>query len=218
MAKFLVAKGFEDKEINLPKRQTRHAAGYDFEAAEDVVIYSYQTALQNLLATFASLLEDIEDFPEDLSKKIENVKQDDINSIETYQEVRDFLFNHKSLSDGQKNRIKVLIRDSKPILVKTGVKCQLAPNQYLELVNRSSLSLKKNLILANSVGIIDSDYFENEDNDGHIMFQFLNFGPDPVVIHKGDRIGQGILHEFKLMEDDDLIHGEKRGGGFGSTN
>ena len=218
MAKFLVAKGFEDKEINLPKRQTRHAAGYDFEAAEDIIIYPYFTALQNLLGVFADMLDNTDDFPEDLDEKMRKVQTDDIPSIQTYYEVKEFLFNHPSLNDDEKNRLKTLERDASAVLVKTGVKCQLAPNQYLELVNRSSLPLKKSLILANGVGIIDSDYFENEDNDGHIMFQFINMGMDPVIIHKGDRIGQGILHEFKLMEDDDLIHGEKRGGGFGSTN
>ena len=69
-------------------------------------------------------------------------------------------------------------------------------SEYLELVSRSSNPLKRFLLLANGVGVIDSDYYNNENNEGHIMFQFLNFGYEDVVIEKGERIGQGILSRF----------------------
>ncbi|MGH2322924.1 dUTP diphosphatase, partial [Enterococcus faecalis] len=77
----------------------------------------------------------------------------------------------------------------KPILVKTGIKAYMPDSEYFELVSRSSNPLKRFLLLANGVGVIDSDYYNNENNKGHIMFQFLNFGYEDVVIEKGERIG-----------------------------
>jgi dUTP pyrophosphatase len=103
----------------------------------------------------------------------------------------------------------------KPVLVKTGIKAYMAENEYLELVSRSSNPLKRFLMLANGVGVIDSDYYNNEGNEGHIMFQFLNFGYEEMVIEKGERIGQGIFKPF-LLADEDRVENE-RIGGFGSS-
>lgn len=103
-----------------------------------------------------------------------------------------------------------------PTFVPTGVKCKMPENEFLMLVNRSSNPKKKNLIIPNSIGIIDSDYYENQDNDGEIMFAFYNFGTEDVTIEKGYHLGQGIFVEYKLT-DDDVSEGERKGG-FGSTN
>ena len=105
---------------------------------------------------------------------------------------------------------------TKPTLVPTGIKCQMADDEYLELSVRSSCPLKHWLILANSVGIIDSDYYNNPDNEGHIMFQVINLSPSPIKLQKGDRIGQGIIKKYIITEDDAAV-GERLGG-FGSTN
>lgn len=104
----------------------------------------------------------------------------------------------------------------KPTLVPTGIKCKLDANQYLELTVRSSLPLKYWLILANSEGIIDSDYYNNSDNDGEIYFQLINLSPYDLFIPKGEAIGQGIIKTYNLVEDD-LATG-MRLGGFGSTD
>lgn len=104
----------------------------------------------------------------------------------------------------------------RPTLVPTGVKCQLNHDQYLELSVRSSCPLKSWLILANGVGIIDSDYYNNLDNEGHIYFQIINLGPRPILLHKGDKIGQGIIKRYEIT-DDDKASGERMGG-FGSTS
>ena len=104
---FEVAKGFEDKNINLPIRKTKYSAGYDIEAAEDCIIPAFKP--------------------------------------------------------GQA-----------PTLVKTGLKAYMPEDEYLMLCNRSSNPKKKGLVMANSIGIIDSDYYENPDNDGHFMFAFFN--------------------------------------------
>lgn len=104
----------------------------------------------------------------------------------------------------------------KPVLVKTGLKAYMKSDEVLILANRSSNPGKKGLILANSIGVIDSDYYGNPDNDGHIMFAFFNFKDEDVEIKKGDRIGQGIFQKY-LIVDNDEAEGE-RTGGFGSTN
>ncbi len=112
--------------------------------------------------------------------------------------------------------IPKFVAGQKPTLVKTGIKAYMQDNEYLMLANRSSNPGKKGLILANSVGIIDKDYYGNEDNDGHIMFAFFNVKDEDVKIKKGDVIGQAIFMPF-LISDDDNATGV-RTGGFGSTN
>ena len=145
---FEIAKGFEDKGINLPVRKTKYSAGYDVEAAEDTVIPSFKKGMN-------------------------------------------------------------------PTLIKTGIKAYMQDDEMLLLYNRSSNPKKKGLILANSVGVVDKDYYGNPDNDGHIMFAFYNIKDEDVEIKKGKAIGQAIFEKY-LVSDDDAAEGE-RVGGFGST-
>lgn len=105
---------------------------------------------------------------------------------------------------------------AKPTLVSTGLKCQLDPGTYLELSVRSSSPLKYWLMLANSVGNIDQDYWNNSSNEGEIFFQIVNFSPFPIKIQKGEIIGQGIIKPYLTTEDDSATG--TRTGGFGSTN
>lgn len=104
----------------------------------------------------------------------------------------------------------------KPTLVPTGVKAQIEDGCYLQLSVRSSCPLKHWLILANGVGIIDSDYYNNPDNEGHIFFQIINLFPHDIILREGDKIGQGIILPFYITDDDEAIG--DRLGGFGSTN
>ena len=145
---FEIAKGWEDKGINIPVRKTKYSAGYDVEAAEDVVIPSYKPGI-------------------------------------------------------------------KPTLIPTGLKAYCMEDEWIMLVNRSS-GPKKGVILPNSIGVVDHDYYNNIDNDGHFYFQFWNFKDEDLVIHKGDVIGQAIFQKY-LLADDDGAEG-KRVGGFGSTD
>lgn len=145
---FEIAKGFENSNINLPIRKTKYSAGYDIEAAEDVIIPSFKKGMN-------------------------------------------------------------------PTLVKTGLKAYMQDDEMLLLYNRSSNPKKKGLILANSVGVVDKDYYGNPDNDGHIMFAFYNIKEEDVEIKKGEAIGQAIFQKF-FVTDDDVAQGE-RTGGFGST-
>ena len=146
---FEIAKGWEDKGINLPKRSTKFAAAYDQELAEDIVVLSFKPGV-------------------------------------------------------------------KPTLLKTGIKAYMQDDEMLCLYNRSSNPKKKGLVLANSVGIIDKDYYGNEDNDGHIMFAVWNFKDEDIELKKGERIGQGIFQKY-FLADNDETEGE-RTGGFGSTS
>ncbi len=99
--------------------------------------------------------------------------------------------------------------------VTTGIKAFMQHDEVLQMYPRSSLSFKKKLIKANSVGIIDSDYYNNPDNEGEIMLILYNFGDEIVKIEKGERIAQGIFIKYLTVDNDQT--NIKRLGGFGST-
>lgn len=103
----------------------------------------------------------------------------------------------------------------RPTLVPTGVKAYIPEGMYLQLSVRSSCPLKYWLILANGVGIIDSDYYNNPDNEGAIYFQIINLFPQDIMLQKGDKIGQGIFLPYYTIESDRAD--SLREGGFGST-
>lgn len=160
---FEVVAAYKEQEINLPKRATKNAAGYDFEAAADIVIPAvWKQVIQHF-------------------------------------------------TNGTETTGKIL----KPVLVPTGIKAYMGTDEYLQLANRSSNPVKRFITLSNGIGVIDSDYYNNPDNEGHIMFQFSNFGLTDVTIKKGERIGQGIFLPF-LKADNDQADTE-RTGGFGSS-
>lgn len=145
---FEIAKGWEDKDIHLPVRKTKNAAGYDVEAAEDVKIPPFTLG-------------------------------------------------------------------GKPTLIPTGLKAYCQEDEWYMLVNRSS-GPKKGLVMANSIGVIDADYYENETNDGHFYFQYYNILDHEIEIKKGDCIGQVIFQKY-LLTDNDQAEGV-RTGGLGSTD
>lgn len=102
--------------------------------------------------------------------------------------------------------------------VMTGVKCMLRPYMVLILANRSSNPSKRNLFLANGVGIVDADYYNNPDNEGEIGFEFYNNSDEDVIIKKGDKIGQGIITAYIKADNDSVANPDaERTGGFGST-
>lgn len=103
-----------------------------------------------------------------------------------------------------------------PTLVKTGLKAYMQNDEYLMLCNRSSNPKKKGLVMANSIGIIDADYYENPDNDGHFYFAYFNCSDHDIEIKKGDAIGQVVFLKY-LICDNDSADGVRKGG-FGSTD
>lgn len=105
-------------------------------------------------------------------------------------------------------------KEFKPTIVYTNIKAKMAKNEALLIFNRSS-NPSRGLLLANGVGVVDSDYYGNEDNDGNIGFPFYNIFPWKVKISRGQKIGQGVFVTFKKTADD-TAEGT-RTGGFGST-
>lgn len=103
----------------------------------------------------------------------------------------------------------------KPTLVSTGVKCYMEDDDVLDIYNRSS-SPKKGLIVSNGVGVIDSDYVDNEDNEGEIFIQYFNFSLNDVTIEKGTRIAQGVFKKYLTVDNEEEIE-STRTGGHGST-
>ena len=106
---------------------------------------------------------------------------------------------------------EVVLEPGKLVLVPTGVKAYMQTGEFLGLHIRSSMAVKKHLMLVNNVGI------NNADNEGHIMVALMNMGTEAVTIPQGERIAQGIFFNYLTVDDDDKIEKAVRGGGFGST-
>lgn len=101
------------------------------------------------------------------------------------------------------------------VLVPTGVKAYMQAGEVLYLYDRSSNPRKKGLVLINSVGVIDGDYYGNPNNEGHIYAQMQNITDQPVVLKVGDRIVQAVFAPFLIADGDEACG--VRTGGFGST-
>lgn len=145
---FEIAKGWEDKGINLPKRSTAHSAGYDIEAAEDTIVPVYRPGI-------------------------------------------------------------------KPTLIPTGLKAYCMDDECYFLMSRSG-GPKKGFLTPHGLGLIDSDYYENETNDGHFMVQVFNCSDHEILVKKGEAIAQVMFTKY-LITDDDCATGT-RVSGFGSTD
>jgi dUTP pyrophosphatase len=162
---FEVCKGYEDKNINVPIRSTKHAVAYDLQASEDLIIPSIWKVV------FA---------------------------------------NAKKFFSGNTEYIDIL-----PTKIYTGIKAYFKEDEVMIIANRSSGPSKFGLVMANSLGIFECDYYNNPTNDGNIIFQYYNFFPTDLKVAKGDRIGQAYFQNF-LIADDDNAEGIRQGG-FGST-
>ena len=178
----------------LPERATEHSAGYDFYAAEDVRVPSFWGAV------FSKLF-------------VKHSKNDEGKDVYKAQIMRDMKLANPEETKAFHDKIKERF---KPTIIHTGIKAYMEGDEALFLYNRSSNPLKLGLVMANSVGVIDSDYYSNSGNDGEIMFEYYNFMPWAVKIKKGDKVGQGVFQKY-LKVDNDNATGD-RTGGIGSTN
>lgn len=124
-----------DKELyesyNIPKRQTKYAAGYDFEAIEDFI-----------------------------------------------------------LNPGETKKIP------------TGIKADMMDDEVLLLIVRSGMGFKYNVRLCNQVGVIDKDYYNNSDNEGHMFIALQNHGEKEYIVKKGDRICQGMFVKYLTVDNE----------------
>lgn len=100
-------------------------------------------------------------------------------------------------------------------LVPTGLVMQIPKDHVLLIFARSSLAIKKHLMLANGVGVIDSDYCGAEDE---IKLLLINMTPEPVTILKGDRLAQGLILPIDRARFVGYVPRETSRGGFGSTD
>lgn len=107
------------------------------------------------------------------------------------------------------------IKPNEVVKIPTGLKVYMPDNEAFFIFIRSGMSLKHRVTIANNVGIIDADYFNNPNNEGHFWVVLKNEGDLDINISNGDRIAQGIFIEYKTI-DNDTAEGT-RGGGFGST-
>ena len=111
--------------------------------------------------------------------------------------------------------VDVVIQPDESVMIWTDVKANMYYDNALLIIPRSSMG-KQPIMIANTVGLIDSDYYENESNDGNIGFRLLNLGSTPYEIKVGDRIGQGVFIKYGITKDDGASG--VRQGGYGSTN
>lgn len=100
--------------------------------------------------------------------------------------------------------------------IPTGIKVQMNQDEMLMIVVRSSTGFKYNVRMCNQVGIIESDYYNNSSNEGHMWIALQNEGTEVFKVESGDRIAQGIFVKFLTVDEEEKIDNE-RNGGLGST-
>jgi dUTP pyrophosphatase len=108
----------------------------------------------------------------------------------------------------------ITLQPGEAVTIPTGIRCEMQPGWVLMIFPRSGLGFKHQVRLANTVGVIDSDYFHAA-NEGHIMVRIVNGGDHAVSIAKGERFCQGVFLPHGLAEEEDVL--ADREGGFGST-
>ena len=111
----------------------------------------------------------------------------------------------------------IVLQPNESVLVFSDVKAYMEDDEVLLLFVRSSIGIKKGLVLSNGTGIIDSSYYNNPSNDGNIGIALKNTTDKIVEIKQGERIIQGIFVKY-LVSDDDCVLYENRIGGIGSSN
>lgn len=120
--------------------------------------------------------------------------------------------------------IRVLTPDGKSVVIPprgritfaTGLKAYMEKDEVLQLYIRSSVGMKRGLVLSNAVAVVDSDFYNNPDNEGHIRVGLLNTSNESQIIENNERIAQGIFTKFLVADNDNTV--ETRVGGIGSTN
>lgn len=116
-----------------------------------------------------------------------------------------------------KSPIEFILHPQQCKTIPTGVKVNMNSNEFLMIVVRSSMGFHYNVRLTNQVGIVESDYYNNPDNEGHIWIQLQNHGDKDYIVKIGDRIAQGIFINFLNVDGKEEIL-QNRKSGIGSTN
>ena len=101
------------------------------------------------------------------------------------------------------------IKPNEIIKIPTGIKAYFEPDEVLFIIVRSSTGFKYNIRLVNQVGVIDSDYYNNKDNEGHIFIKIQNEGTETVKFNAGNHLAQGIFMNFLKTDSDKNIESER---------
>lgn len=109
-----------------------------------------------------------------------------------------------------------VVRPGETVIVPMDIKVSMEEDEVLLLYVRSSIGIKRKIVLANGTGVIDSTYYNNQDNDGNICGAFTNFGNETQEFKAGDRIMQGVFVKYLTTNDDKPLNAT-RTGGIGST-
>lgn len=157
-------------------------------------------------------------FYNDMKKAFYQIKDESINAA--YDVVRKPVRKTKhSAGYDFASPIKIVLPPGQTVNIPTGIKCYFSPTEdetwHLEVYDRSSIGIKYDVQLPNSVGVIDADYYNNPSNEGDIIVALKNNGYENLNIEPGDRICQGILKIHGITTDDEASG--KRVGGIGST-
>lgn len=113
--------------------------------------------------------------------------------------------------------IDIKLLPAQKTILWTNVKAYMGDDEVLQVYPRSSMGVKKGLMLSNTVGIIDSSYYSNEGNDGNIGLALLNTSGVAIEIKQGERIAQGIFTKYLASDNGNPGDEVGRIGGFGST-
>ena len=97
----------------------------------------------------------------------------------------------------------------------TGIKAYMPSDEFLAIYIRSSIGIKKHLMLNNAVAAIDSDFYNNKDNEGHIIIALYNYGDGSVTLEPFERVAQGVFQKYGVVDNDNAD--QTRTGGIGST-
>ena len=114
------------------------------------------------------------------------------------------------------SNVDTYIHPNETVKFETGIKAYMLKDEYLALHVRSSVGIKKNIVLSNVTGIIDSSFYNNPTNEGNICIALTNIGDKVQVIEPNARVAQGIFMKYLVADKDEVVN-EKRTSGIGST-
>lgn len=200
LEEFQVVEEYKDKGINIPKRATQWSAGYDIEAAEDIIV--------------PSLFNQLRKYEVDRETIDTNGLAYMYKPIGYFSAMRDKRTEPYSIEE-----MKYLVKHLNLVtMIPTGLKITMDSDKYLAIHPRSSMGINCLLMLPHQTGIVDADYYNNKDNEGHIFVPMVNLSPFDIKINKGDRIAQGIIQRYTTLDysGNDYIKAV-RDGGYGST-
>lgn len=110
----------------------------------------------------------------------------------------------------------IILKPNEDIKIPTGLRAYMQDGEMLLIFPRSGLGFKYYTRIANTIGVVDSDYYYS-DNEGHIFVKLRNEGDKELFIKQGEAFCQMIFMPFLLTDEDNFENGETRNGGFGST-